>query len=374
MSKRKICIVTGSRSEWVKLQSIAKEIAIHPNLQLQLVVIGQHNLDDFGMTAKEIEKEFAIDYKIYTTVDGSNPSAMVKSTSIVMNDLALIFQKLKPDIVVIYGDRFDMLGVAIASSFMNIPIAHIECGEESNSIDNSIRHAITKLGHIFLPNTFLSSRKVIAMGEDSKKVFNVGSLATEQIKKIKIEERLIKEEYAIVAFHPDTTEYQKSYDQMTMILESMKEIGIKGLLFFPNSDPGSSEIVRAIRNFEAKEKNTIIEKYKNISLDKFINLLYHCMIMIGNSSSGIRESHIYNIPTINIGKRQNNREKDRNVFDVGFDKEKIKSLIVKHYGRRIVVNNSVYGNSDGVARKIVTILSEISLDNILSKKLCYGIE
>jgi UDP-N-acetylglucosamine 2-epimerase (non-hydrolysing)/GDP/UDP-N,N'-diacetylbacillosamine 2-epimerase (hydrolysing) len=386
---RKICVITGYRSDYTKLKSVLRSIKSHSDLQLQVVAFGAHLLGDFGNSVNDIVDDgFEISYKCNTTIAGDSPLVMSKSVGFAIVELTAALEQLTPDVVLIVGDRYEILAAAVAASIGNIPVAHIQGGEISGTIDETIRHAITKLSHIHFPSTELSKQRILKMGECPSYVFNVGCPAVDYISDLdncctKSQLSTLKglgrtklnkgERYFLLIQHPVTTEFEEAGDQMALTLEALQSVGIPTLLIYPNPDAGSAAMVRSIRRHSQKYKkqNIIKGSFKNLPFKTYLNLLRYSEGLVGNSSSGIREACMYNVPAINIGSRQNGRERTANIVDVPHDLEQIKgqlSMSLQKRDKGYISNDCIYG--DGTAgRKIADILSTISLDSIEQKSL-----
>jgi UDP-hydrolysing UDP-N-acetyl-D-glucosamine 2-epimerase len=375
---RKICIVTGNRSEYSRLKSVMQEIKKREDLKMILIVTASHLLDDFGKTANVIINDgFEIDSLARTVAAGEDLVSMAKSVGLCALELPTLFELYKPDMVLIVGDRFDAMGTATSAALMNIPIAHIQGGEVTGTIDESIRHAITKLAHIHFPATKKSAERIIRMGENPKMVFNVGCPSADIISKIKISKRedICRKyqldpstDFLIIAQHPVTTECESAKKQIRETLQAVSELGIQAIMLYPNVDAGSKDIVREIRFFDKENKLSKVGKFKHIVFEDFIILLAHAACIIGNSSSGIRESCYFGTPAVNIGTRQNGRERGKNVIDTGYDKEEIKKAVLSCIAHGKYPPEWIYGNG-GSGKKITDVLSKISLDGITQKKI-----
>ncbi|MHC1577462.1 MAG: UDP-N-acetylglucosamine 2-epimerase [Candidatus Methanospirareceae archaeon] len=378
---RKICVVTGNRSEYSKLKPVMKAIREHSDLELILIATASHLLDDFGKTVEVIKKDgFKIDSVARTVAAGEDLVSMAKSVGLCTLELPTLFDLYKPDVVLISGDRFDALGAAISAALMNIPLAHIEGGEVSGTIDESILHAKTKFAHIHFPATAKSAERIIKMGERPDRVFNVGCPAVDIILSIDIgsrEEICRKfnlnpdpdEPFLIMAQHPVTTEYDFAREQIRETLKAVSALKIQTIMLYPNVDAGSKDMVREIRRFDAEGKLNHVQDYKHIPFEDYIRLLAHSSCIVGNSSSGIRESCYFGTPAVNVGTRQNGRERGKEVVDVGYDEEQIKKAILKciRHGK---YNPPEHIFGDGNAGKnIAEILSKIELSGIIQKKL-----
>lgn len=384
---RRICVVTGNRAEYSRVKTVMREIKKRPDLDLILVVTGSHLLRKYGMTIHEIERDgFHVDEKVYLIVEGENPVTMAKSTGLGIIELATVFNNYKPDFVIAPTDRFETLPVAITSAYMNIPLVHIQGGEISGTIDESIRHAITKFAHLHFPATERSRKIIIRMGEPEDTVFNVGCPATDlllespvmnrqgvlSVEEIKSEGLDPTKPYLLVVQHPVTTEYGKGYAQIEQTLQALKDINIQTLMTWPNADAGSEDMVTAIRRFFMYHKMDNIFIYRHFSNDVFINLMRNAVCMVGNSSAGIREACYFGTPVVNIGTRQQGRERAGNVMDVDYDSNSIKTSIEKQLATGRYPIEKIYGNGDA-GRKIAHILSTIDIKSI-QKKISYASE
>ena len=381
--KKKIVAITGYRSDYTKLKSVFDAITRNDNLHLQIVVFGAHTSADCGDTFKQIEADgFEIEQILYTHIQGSNTDSMVRSVGISLLDLSSTLNRLKPDATLIVGDRYEIMAAALSSCINNIPVIHIQGGEISGTIDETLRHSITKLSHIHFPSTEKSAQRIIQMGENPDCVFNVGCPAIDYI----LNQEYLKpndmnllapynelnidftKDYAIIIQHPVTTQCPRSYVQMKTTLEALQEVGLKSILVYPNPDAGALKMVKAIRSFDAKYggKSIICEKVKNLSFEIYLNLLKNAKCIIGNSSSGIREAHAFNVPAINIGNRQEGRERTLNIVDVPHNKREIIRAIKRVEKNSIRVEN-IYG--DGTAgQQISTTIESIDFDALPTKR------
>ncbi len=381
--KRKICIVTANRAEYSRVKTIIDAIFDRSDLDLNLIVAGSHLLEKYGNTMTEIEADgVAIDHKIYMELDGNNLCSMAKSVGIAIADLATYFDNKKVDVVIVMGDRYEALAVAIAASVMNIPVAHVQGGEVTGTIDESIRHAITKMSHIHFPATQKSRERVIKMGENSDFVFEVGCPGAdlllsapeyshrETIERMNVSHIRYKipinpsNPFILVIQHPVTTEFNKNFNQVRETIVALKKINdFQKLVIWPNIDAGSGEMVQAIRQFQNDLTVKDVFFLKHISHDIFVNLLRHAKCLIGNSSSGIRESCYFGTPTVNIGTRQQARERAKNVIDVPYSSEAIYKAFEYQINHGKYDPEFIYGAGQA-GKNIVRILAEIDLGRI----------
>ena len=384
---KKICVTTSSRADFSRIETILRELKNRSPVELQLLVLGSHLLGIAGNTKLEIEnKGFKIDHSLYMEVSGNNPETMAKSVGLAIVQASTLFDRLKPDIVLVHGDRFESLAIGITAALMNIHVAHIQGGEVTGSIDESIRHALTKLSHLHFVSTEKSRERVIKMGENPATVFNIGCPGTDLLLRNQrmsrrdtlswLNKNMIKSNntlntdmpYLFIIQHPVTTEYQRADEQINETLDAVKEYKGQVIVLWPNIDAGSDSLSGSIRrHFVITNKQARI--FKHIPSEIFVNVLRNASCFIGNSSSGVRESCYFGTPTVNIGSRQNTRERGSNVIDVGYDRKEIARAIKKQivHGRYPVEH--IYG--DGTAGKqFADICATIKLPNI-QKKIIY---
>ena len=382
--KRKICIVLTVRGNYAKMKSIMKEVKKHHNCELQLVVGGAVILHKFGNPINIIEADgFEISEMVHFLVEGGKPITMAKSTGLAVVELSTVFENLRPDIVMAIADRFEALAVAVAASYMNIPVAHLEGGELSGSIDESIRHAITKLSHIHFVATQKSAERVIKMGEDPGNVYVVGSPTIDLIRDLSLDldfdvfEKyagvgalvpVTRSNYIVVSQHPVTTEYESASTQVQETLHAINDINMPALWLWPNMDAGTDEISKGIRMFREKYQPKHIHFFKNFAFEDYAKLINNSAVLVGNTSSGIRESAYLGVPVVNIGTRQNHRERGENVIDVNYSRDEIREAIKKQIAHGKYPSNHLYG--DGHAgEKIADILNTCKIS--VQKRLMY---
>lgn len=374
---RKVCVVIANRAEYSRLKSILTEITNNNNLDLILIVTSSLLLEEYGKTIDVIKGDgFNVDAIARTVVSGGDLLAMVKSVGLCCLELPSLYEFFKPDIIIVGFDRFDSFGAAIAASLMNIPLAHIQGGELTGTIDESIRHAMTKLSHIHFTATQKSTDRIIQMGENPARVFNVGCPSIDIIKSIDIGSKnelcakynLNRDQPFIIWIqHPVTTEFGFARSQIIASFEAIQELHIQTIGIYPNVDAGSKDIITEIEKIKANKKNKTIQFSHHIPFEDFIKLLAHCNCIVGNSSSGIRESCYFGIPSVNIGTRQSGRECGINVINVENNKDKIRNTISQCLDHGKYDPQYIYGTGE-TAEKIAKILEQIDLDGILHKK------
>lgn len=391
MSKRKIAVVIGSRANYASIKSVLRELKNFSDIELQIFVGASALLDKYGKVIDIIKNDgFKIREYFYMLVEGETPETMALSTGLGIIKLTGILMNHKPDIVITIGDRFETMSTAIASSYLNIHLAHTMGGEVSGTIDESIRHAVTKFAHIHFPANESAAERIIKMGEDPRFVFVTGCPRIDIVKELIEENRngnsinedefwqkykgvggrfsIYKEKFLLVVQHPVTTEFGKGRDQIRETLMALNELKMPTIMLWPNADAGSDEISKEIRTFREKNKpDDWLHLFKNLPLEIFIKLMDMCACMIGNSSSAIREGAIIGVPAVNIGTRQQGRERGRNVIDVGYNREEILEAIKKQLVHGKYEPDYIYG--DGQAgKRIAKILSEIDLQKVPIQK------
>ncbi|WP_061320779.1 UDP-N-acetylglucosamine 2-epimerase [Clostridium botulinum] len=382
---RKILVVTGTRAEYGLLYWTMKEIEKHKDLQLQLIVTGNHLIREYGYTVDQIKKDgFKIDEEIDMIIDSEKKSSVLKSMGIEMIQMAQAFDRLKPDILLILGDRYETFVAATCAMMMNIPIAHMNGGESTEGlIDEQVRHAITKMAHIHFPGAEYYKERIIKMGEEPWRVFNVGQAGIENIKRLNLldKEQLEKElninftkKVFLITYHSVTLELENTEEQIDNLLKAISNFDAQYIFTYPNADFGSKTIIHKVNNF-VKENNNAHICY-SLGQIKYLSLLKCANIMIGNSSSGIIESPSFKIPVINIGDRQKGRLGNRNIIDTDYTVDDIcsainKVLYDKKFKESLKEIENVYGDGT-TSSKIVNILRNIDLDKkLICKKLIY---
>lgn len=376
-SVRKICVVVTARPSYSRVRSALKAIQEHPDLQLQLVVTGSALLDRYGNAVDYIKQDgFKIDAKVYMVLEGENPTSMAKTTGIGVMELANVFYNLQPDVVVTIADRFETIATSIASSYQNIPLAHIQGGEVTGNIDEKVRHANTKLADIHLVASEGARQRVIRLGEEPEYVINTGcpsiDIAADVLKRPKLDFDPIEkyggvgadipwqDGYIVVMQHPVTTEYEAARQHVTQTLKAVDELGLPTFWFWPNVDAGADGTSSGIRAYREIHKPQHIRFFKNMEPAEFLRLLYNSKVLIGNSSVGIRECSYLGIPVVNIGTRQNRRERAENVVDVEYDIRGIKKAIEQQLIHGHYSPSKIYGDSEA-GKRIAAVLATIPL-------------
>jgi len=383
--KRKICVVVTARPSYSRIQTALQAIKEHPNLELQFVVAASALLDRYGNAVQYIERDgFKINSKVYMILEGENLITSAKSTGLGLVELATVFDQLQPDVVVTIADRFETIATAIAGAYMNIPVAHVQGGEVTGSIDEKVRHAVTKLSDIHLVSTNKARERIIRMGEDPEFVFVTGcpsiDLAAAVLENPKLDfdpfEKYggvgsyinISDGYVVVMQHPVTTEYEQSRSQITETLIAIRDLNIPALWFWPNVDAGSDWTSEGIRAFRENEEIPNIHFFKNMAPLDFLQIINNSLCVVGNSSVGIRECSFLGIPVVNIGHRQEGRERGHNVIDVGYENKEIANAIKIWLSRQRPDREQIYGQGNA-GEKIASVLAQVELK--VEKRLQY---
>jgi UDP-hydrolysing UDP-N-acetyl-D-glucosamine 2-epimerase len=382
---RKICVVITARPSYSRIKTALRAIMEHPDLELQLVVAASALLDRYGTAVNYIEKDgFPIAARVYMVLEGENPTSMAKTTGIGLLELATVFDNLKPDVVVTVADRFETLATAVAASYMNIPVAHIQGGEVTGSIDEKVRHAVTKLADLHLVATKGAAQRVERMGEETQKVYVTGCPSIDLAAEIADDPSLnfnpfdryggvgelhqLNNGYLVVMQHPVTTEHELARQHVSETLHAIYDFNMPTLWFWPNVDAGSDGTSNGIRSFREQYRPENIHFFKNMAPTDFLRLLYSSKCLIGNSSVGIRECSFLGVPVVNIGTRQTGRERGDNVIDVGYCRDEIKSAVQQHFANGRYRRDCLYG--DGRAgQRISQVLAQAPLE--IEKRLTY---
>ena len=376
-SMRKICVITNNRADYSRLKTLLRALKERQEIELLLFVIGSHLLSNYGETIKEIEKDgFTIAYRMHTEVEGRVPVTMAKSTGTAITELANAFYNFRPDIVVVHGDRYEALAAATAASLMNIFVAHIQGGEVTGTIDEHIRHAITKLAHIHFPSTEEARERIIKLGEQPARVFNHGCpssdvlLGTPRLSFKEVKKQIrpftkkpahwlkkLNKDFFLVIQHPVTTEFNSAQKTIQELLNSLRSFANPIIMLWPNIDAGAEILVHEIKRFH-REEHPRMGILPNFPLALYINIMRHARVMIGNSSSGVREACYFGIPVVNIGTRQAGRERGKNVVDVPYGSEAIKAAIKRQLEARRYEPEYLYGRGkagENIAATLATI-------------------
>ena len=377
MHKRTVCVVITARPSYSRIKTALEAINTHGQLELQLVVAGSALLSRYGNAVDFIENDgFIVNEKVFMVLEGENPTSMAKTTGLGIMELATVFYNLKPDIVVAIADRFETISVSIAAAYQNIPLVHIQGGEVTGNIDEKVRHANTKLADIHFVANQSSSERVIKLGEDPEFVFNTGCPSIDIAAKVKNQPNFdfdlytkyggvgfspdYRNGYIVVMQHPVTTEYHESSAHVIQTLDAISQIHLPTFWFWPNVDAGADGTSNAIRHFRETHQPKHIHFFKNMESEDFLRLLINSKVLVGNSSVGIRECAYLGVPVVNIGSRQNRRDRGNNVIDVDYNKNDILNAILKWMTSDRPMPSTVYGDGNA-GKKIADILAQIPL-------------
>lgn len=377
---RKICVVTGTRAEYGLLYWLMKEIQNDSELELQLIVTGMHLSPEFGLTYKEIEKDFKIDKKVEMLLSSDTSIGVSKSMGLAQISFAEAYDELKPDILVVLGDRYEIFSCASAAMIARIPIAHLHGGETTEgAFDESIRHSITKMSHLHFTATDEYKNRVIQLGEQPERVFNVGGMGIENIKRLELLSRedfeksidfKLNKKNILVTFHPVTLENSTAKKQFQELLDSIDELKDTHIIFTKaNSDTDGRVINQMIDEYVSKNAHMSVG-FTSLGQLRYLSALQYVDAMVGNSSSGLAEAPSFKIGTINIGDRQKGRIKADSVIDCKPIKSSIvqafKKLYSKEFKEILKRVENPYGNGCA-SKKILEEIKKVDLRNILKK-------
>lgn len=378
---KKICVITGSRAEYGLLKNLIKDIKNSPRLKIQLIVTGMHLSSIFGNTRKVIESDgLKIDYKINLSLNSDTSNGLLNSMGIGMKGFAKALSKLKPDAIMILGDRYEIFIAAVAATISRIPIIHLHGGEVTEgAFDESIRHCISKMSHLHFVAAEEYRKRVIQLGEQPSTVFNVGGLGVDSISKIKL---LSKKELQnkikfnflqknlLITYHPTTLEPKSSKKNINEILTALSKLKNTGLIFtMPNADLENKIIIKKITQFCQKNPNA--NYYKSLGQKIYFSCIKHADGVLGNSSSGLLEVPTFKKGSINIGNRQKGRLKAESVIDCEANSKSILQAIKYLFSKRFIQNLSnvknPYGKS-GASKKIIKKIEKYNFNHLLKKK------
>lgn len=383
---RKICVVISSRANYSSIRSAMSAIAVHPELELVTVAGASSLLPRYGAVADLIRQDgFPIEHQAYMIVEGEIPVTMAMSTGLGMMELANVFTNIKPDAVVSIGDRFETLATAVAAAYMNIPLAHTMGGEVTGTIDESVRHAVTKLAHIHFPANRDAADRIIRMGEDPDTVFSVGCPRIDEVARV-LSNPLpeldtlfqahkgvgpafdLTEPFLLVSQHPVTTEYGQGRQQIEATLEAIQQLGMNTIMIWPNIDAGSDDISKGIRAFRELHTPPYLHVFINLPIPVYVHLMDRCACLVGNSSSAIREGAFIGVPAVNIGTRQHQRLRGTNIIDTPHSTDAIVNAIKKQIDHGKYPPDHLYGDAKAGPR-IANVLA--TCKPRIQKTICY---
>jgi len=382
--KRNIAVIIFSRANYARIKSVLKELKKNKKINLQIILGGSAVLERFGNLEDTLKKDkLQVKQRSFFMVEGGSPSTMAKSTGLGIIDLSTIFSNLKPHIVLTVADRFETIATAITGAYMNIIVAHTQGGEVTGSIDESIRHAITKLAHIHFPASKQSYNRLIKMGEPKKNVFLVGCPSIDLInkKKLSIDNSFFKnfkyigkkidfnQKYILIQYHPVTTEYDLEQKKTKILLDAIHSLNIQSVWMWPNIDAGTDLVSEEIRRFREKNISNKFCFVKNLPPEEFLKLVNNTECFVGNSSAAIREGSYLGVPSVSVGSRQRPREHGNNVVFASHNKsEIIKKINIQIKKKKRIKPSKIFGSGDA-GKKIAQILSNINIS--VQKKMSY---
>lgn len=382
---RKICVAITARPSYSRIRSALTAIKADDRLRLQLVIAASALLDRYGNAVSIIEREgFTVDRKVYNILEGENLVTSAKSTGLGLAEMSTVLDDLKPDAVISIADRFETIATAIAAAYMNIPLVHIQGGEITGSIDEKVRHAVTKLADLHLVASEKAAERVVRMGERPEAVHVTGCPSIDVAKAAIADTRLpdnlfetyggvgpvfdLAKGYIVVMQHPVTTEYGESRAHVEETLHAVRALDLPTLWFWPNVDAGSDGTSKGIRSYREQHSLKQVHFFKNMPPEDFLRLLYNSRCIVGNSSVAIRECAYLGVPAVNIGSRQAGRDRGRNVIDVGYDRDEIAAAIRRQAERGRLEPDLLYGDGEA-GRRIAEVLARVPLT--IEKRLTY---
>jgi GDP/UDP-N,N'-diacetylbacillosamine 2-epimerase (hydrolysing) len=380
-NKRKICVITGTRAEYGLLSNLMREIKAHPQLELQIIATAAHLSPEFGLTYTEIEKDgFIINKKVESLLSSDSPSGISKSMGLTMIGIVDTLKELCPDLVLVLGDRFEIFSSAASATVLRIPIAHIAGGELTlGAVDEAFRHSITKMSHLHFTSTEAYKKRVIQLGEDPQRVFNVGSISLDNISYTKL---LNKEEFErsidfklgqrnlLITYHPVTLEQATAESQFQELLAAIDQLEDTKFIFtMPNADTDGRVIIGLINDYVRKNSHRA-KAYTSLGLVRYLSALQFVDAVVGNSSSGILEAPYFKVATINIGDRQKGRIMGETIINCKPDRQNILDAIGRGFSEKFKKEAQEAHNpylKQGTIKEIVKVLATYPLENIIKK-------
>ncbi len=377
---RKILYISGTRADFGLMRSVLDSIKSHPELDLEIIATGIHLMEEFGYTIKEIEYNFKV-HKVEATFKEDNKESMTFFIGEFIQKFTKKIKEIQPDIILVLGDRAEMLAATVVGAYLGIPVAHVQGGEVTETIDEASRHAITKLANIHFPATEKSSERILKMGENKDYVFVTGAPGLDPIlnKKLMLQEEVfrkysldINKPLILVIQHAVSQEINEADYQMKQTMEAIKDKRIQTIITYPNADAGGRRIIKVIEDYRSYP---FIYIFRNIDHLDFLSLMKNASLMIGNSSCGIIEAPSFKLPFINLGTRQEGRERANNVIDVDYNKEEIVKAVDKALSLGFIEFLKDCKNPYGDGKtgpRIAKILAEITINkDLLQKKMAY---
>jgi UDP-hydrolysing UDP-N-acetyl-D-glucosamine 2-epimerase len=382
---RNVAVVVTARPSYARIKSALHAIADHRDLNLQLVVAASALLERYGSAVDVIERDgFEVAARVYMVVEGENLVTSAKSTGLGLAELATVFDNIQPDVVVTVADRYETLATAAAAAYCNIPLAHVQGGEVTGSIDEKVRHAVTKLADVHFVSNERAAENVRRMGERAETVHVTGGPDIDLAAQIKAQgdgvadvferfggvgEQLdLSEGYVVVVQHPVTTSYAEARRQVWKTLEAMHQVGLPTLWFWPNVDAGSDGTSKGIRIFREQHRPANMHFFRNLPPEDFLHLVTRSSAIVGNSSVALRECSFLGVPAVDIGDRQSGRDRGANVVNVPYERGAIVAAVRQQIAHGAYPSEPIYGDGRAGPR-IADLLARIPLT--IEKKLCY---
>lgn len=376
--KRKIVYITGTRADYGLMRSVLMQIHNSDSLSLDIIVTGMHLMDEFGMSVDEIKNDGFSFHIIDARYDDDTKESMALFIGKFIQYLTPLIRTINPHIILLLGDRGEMLAGAVVGAYMSIPVAHIHGGEVSSTVDDLARNAITKLSHIHFPATKENAERIRGMGEDSSRIFIVGAPGLDQIFHESLVDREdlgkryhldFNENVLLIVQHPVTLEVYQASNQIRETLEAVSSFQYQTLVIYPNADAGGRAMIEIIKEYE---RLPFIRVHRNIPHKDYLSLLQYSSVLIGNSSSGIIEAPSFGIPVINIGSRQRGRQRGDNVIDVGYNRQEISdainiALYDEKFRQKVKIKSNPYGDGNS-GRRIVKVLDSLPINQELLQK------
>lgn len=373
MEKRKICVVLVDRANYGRLKPVMHAITQQPELQLQVLAAGTMVLERFDQPVRVVRADgFPVDGEVYIELEGSTPATMAKSVGFSMIEFASEYQRLKPDLILLIGDRYEALAAAIAAAYMNLPIVHLQGGEVSGSIDESARHAISKFAQFHYPSTLRSAEYLIRMGERPDTILGVGCPGSDIARQLdrRLHPDVLNKRgsgatidpakpFLLVIFHPTTTEYGDERQQMEELLAALNEVKQPTVLLWPNIDAGSNHVSKAIRVFRDREHPTWLRNLINIPPEEYLTVLANAACAVGNSSSFVRDASYFGTPVVLVGHRQDGRETDLHVTRAEAKSTDIAAAVRHQLAHGRYAPSTLYGDghvSERIAGMLATVV------------------
>lgn len=374
--KRKICVTLINRANYGRLKPVMQAIQDHPDLELQIIVGSSMLIYRYGRGVDIVRQDgFTVDEEIYMHVDGETPLTMAKSLGLAMIEFPTAFNRLKPDVVIVNADRYETLAIAASASYMNIPVAHTLGGEITGTIDDYVRHAVTKLADIHFTAHKQGAQRVLQMGENPSSVFVTGNpsldvlhATSENITNNEFWDKYggtggavnIDEPFLLSIYHPVTTDYGKNFINAKNLMEALQKFGMQTIMLWPNNDAGSDEVSKAMRLHKDYHSGCNIHFLRNLAIEDYLTLMKKTACVVGNSSSGIMEAGFLGKPTVNIGNRQEGREMTINVVNTGNGVNEILDALKKQVDTKSYEPDYLFGDGKS-GEKIANILATIPL-------------